>query len=100
MSTLPYKPGRTATQTWRDIASCLGRDPEIWYPHTTDQATAIQAVMICSSCPVREACLEDALDQEAGAKPDGRNGIRAGLSPLDRYNIHRARYRATTRSAA
>ena len=100
MSTLAYKPGRTASQTWRDIASCLGHDPEIWYPHTTDHITAIQAVVICSSCPVRDACLEDALDQEAGIKADGRDGIRAGLSPLDRYNIYRARTRATARGAA
>jgi len=45
-------------------------------------ATASQ---ICAACPVRRACLTDALDSEAGA--GARHGIRGGLLPAERSRL-------------
>jgi hypothetical protein len=97
VTTVAYKPGRTATQTWRDIASCLGHDPELWFPYSYTNAHGMRqantAKAICLSCPVRRECLEDALQSEGGSKTDGRDGIRGGLTPEERYNVYRVRYR-------
>ena len=45
--------------SWRKRAACRGVDPEVFYPVTDEEAGAAKA--ICSTCPVREACLEHAL---------------------------------------
>lgn len=54
---------------WRDRASCREHDPELWFPVGEDwtskqnQARAEVALAVCATCPVREACLADALDR-------------------------------------
>ena len=45
--------------SWRKRAACRGVDPEVFYPVTDEEAGVAKA--ICSTCPVREACLEHAL---------------------------------------
>lgn len=57
--------------TWREMAECRDSDPGLFFPvgstgPAVDQITA--AKHICTTCSVREACLQYALEsnQEAG----------------------------------
>lgn len=43
---------------WRGSAACAGHNPEWWADDWSMRPTAVQ---ICLGCPVREACLADAL---------------------------------------
>ena len=66
-------------------AACIGHDPEIWYPDPTDTITTREAVDICRGCPVRQACLEQAMREEETS--GGRYGIRGGLTPEERRKL-------------
>lgn len=75
--------GRRPMQ-WLHHAACIGQDPELWYgitPHTQSDA-----VRICHTCPVIDACLVDALhraDQFAvlgGTTPDQRRAMRLAMA--------------------
>ncbi|WP_157251144.1 WhiB family transcriptional regulator [Nonomuraea typhae] len=68
-----------ATGSWQDSALCAQADPEAWFPEAGEHAIA--ARQICQSCPVREPCLQDALER------DEPYGIRAGLSPPQRRRL-------------
>lgn len=65
------------TRRWQDDAICaqIG-DHELWYP-TVGQSTAT-AKRVCGGCPVRVACLDDAL------RTGDRHGIRGGLTATER----------------
>lgn len=39
---------------------CKGQDPELWFP--TRQQGAHDAISVCSTCPLRDQCLELALE--------------------------------------
>jgi WhiB family redox-sensing transcriptional regulator len=44
---------------WRTFAACRGKPTALWFsPLPHHQALAIE---VCSHCPVRQACLDDAL---------------------------------------
>lgn len=45
--------------TWREDAACLDVGPEPFFPPSG--VSTAPAVRMCRSCPVREACLADAL---------------------------------------
>jgi WhiB family transcriptional regulator, redox-sensing transcriptional regulator len=66
---------------WVAYASCRDADPEIFFPSTEDSVEA--AVRICSGCPVREECLEWALDTRV------RYGIWGGLTEKQRRRLLR-----------
>ena len=82
--------GATTTDTYTPAApdwtgaACIGHDPEIWYPDPTDIIGTREAVDICQACPVRQACLEQAMREEPAG---GRHGIRGGLTPEERRKI-------------
>ncbi len=53
--------------TWRDEASCVDTDPEVFFPNAgnprgrvTDQSKTL-ALSLCAGCRVTVACLEYAL---------------------------------------
>jgi hypothetical protein len=77
---------------WRTDALCARPDMaeyrELFFPTPGDKKSARQAKQICAACPVRLACLADALAEEGGRSPGNRHGIRGGLSP----NGRRGRY--------
>jgi WhiB family redox-sensing transcriptional regulator len=50
---------RDDNSNWRRRATCRGMDPEVFYPETPEQDEI--ALLVCAACPVREACLEDAM---------------------------------------
>lgn len=62
----------------RGLCAQIGND-DIWFPERG--ATAKPARAICAQCPVRNQCLQDALQN------DDSWGIRAGLTPLERRKL-------------
>jgi len=65
---------------WHARAACSGLNPDDWFP-TKGSGDHARAKQICVGCPVREACLEDAL--ERGEK----QGIWGGASPRRRRQL-------------
>lgn len=72
---------------WRDAAACQRTSPSIFYPTEGDYAAVDAAKAICAGCPVREACLDDAL-----AHRD--SGVWGGTTEDERERIRRARRKA------
>jgi len=68
---------------WRQRAACRGVDPGIFYPVSDDDTEEAKA--ICSSCTVRQSCLEYALSARE------REGVWGGLSERERRRIVRQR---------
>ena len=69
---------------WHDQAACAGAPLEVFFPMLGQSAAA--AKRICSGCPVRSDCLEDAL-----ADPDLDHGVRGGMSGRARTAERRRR---------
>jgi WhiB family redox-sensing transcriptional regulator len=76
-----------AVPQWRRSAACRDEDPEAFYPPEgawfSDLAEAA-AKRICAGCPVRAACLADALDWES---PRERHGVLGGLTAAERARL-------------
>jgi WhiB family redox-sensing transcriptional regulator len=75
---------------WRHRARCRDVDPELFFPvGTTGPAEAqVQAAKaICALCPVREDCLQWALDTAQDA------GVWGGLSEEERRALRRGQRR-------
>ncbi|MFJ8146611.1 WhiB family transcriptional regulator [Streptomyces sp. NPDC096048] len=75
---------------WRDQALCAtpaycGVD---FFPQPGDQQGAAEARTVCEGCPVRMACLRDALRQEGGSRAEYRHGIRGGLTAEERRTLY------------
>ncbi|MET7442847.1 WhiB family transcriptional regulator [Streptomyces sp. NPDC004082] len=52
-------------ESWRDAAACRSVDPDLFFPVGSTGPALLQireAKAVCRSCPVREACLQWALD--------------------------------------
>lgn len=74
---------------WRNEGLCNlpGEDPELWYPDGYTGralAQAEEARSVCLACPVRGACLEDALAYEDGKSKHYRFGVAGGMFPGER----------------
>jgi len=78
-------------------AACIGADTEMFYPDSVQfsREEALFYATLCSSCPVKAACLEWALAHErqgvwAGTTPETRTALRKslniGLKDPDDYN--------------
>ena len=54
---------KPTTVDWRADAACFGYDPDLWFADTIRGAKQIApiALDVCATCPVRDACLQDAL---------------------------------------
>lgn len=70
---------------WSRHARCRGSNTNTFYPHPSDNATAVVARAICASCPVADACLDYALGI---GEP---HGIWGGTSERQRRKLRRAR---------
>ena len=73
---------------WTDDAACKGMDTEAWFPGKG--VSAADAVAVCHTCPVRDACLDHAL-----TLPE-REGVWGGLTAKRRVSIRRKASRAAT----
>ncbi len=74
-------------QQWKEMGACKGVPVGVFYPDSTKkgfQALLKQALAICETCPVKEECLEHALEHE-------RFGVWGGQSERGRLRIKRAR---------
>lgn len=72
---------------WREQALCRHEDPELFFPvGTTGPAIAqvAEAKAVCARCPVREACLQWALETNQGS------GVWGGMSEDERRAYRRA----------
>jgi len=58
---------------WQDQAICVGDDQGVYFTRRT-----VHAKKVCMNCPVRPACLEDALER------DIRFGVYGGLTWSER----------------
>ena len=88
----PTAPNATSGEHWSTQASCNGMVTEDFYIGTTDDtgwyaprhADHIRALRaLCASCPVRLACLDDAI-----ATFD-RHAFRGGMTPPERRRYAR-----------
>ena len=70
-------------QEWVADAPCVQTDPDAFYPEKSQPNRAAKSV--CGSCPVREECLEYALDNGE------RHGVWGGLSERERWALQRQR---------
>jgi WhiB family transcriptional regulator, redox-sensing transcriptional regulator len=66
--------------TWWESAACLDTPLDMWHGRYTEAARRV-----CFACPVRNACLTYALDE------DIRDGLYGGLDPDEREPMRRAR---------
>ncbi len=86
--------------TWMADARCVDIGPEIFFPEDgvhggKGSGYATQAKAICAHCPVRQDCLNYALDFESGAMGTRTSyaaaGVYGGLSPRERIRLLRDR---------
>lgn len=76
--------------TWRDHAACIGEPIGTFYASDRGgHGSYDRAGMLCSSCPVRRACLVDVLAEERGLIRTLRAGFRGGTTPLERWTLER-----------
>ncbi len=76
---------------WRDRATCLGEDPELFFPVGNTVPALVQieeAKAICRRCEVVDTCLNWAM--ESGQKA----GVYGGLSDAERHALKRREARA------
>ncbi|MEV5140033.1 WhiB family transcriptional regulator [Streptomyces syringium] len=82
---------------WRHNAVCREEDPELFFPVGNTGPSLLQieeAKAVCRRCPVREQCLQWALESGQDA------GVWGGLSEDERRSLKRRAARARARNAA
>lgn len=69
-------------ENWRNSALCAQSDPDAWFPEKGAAPPYTQR-RICNSCPVRQECLDEALDMGY------RYGIWGGTTHRQRLGKYR-----------
>ena len=80
---------------WRHVAACRDEDPELFFPIGNTGPALLQieeAKSVCRRCPVREDCLQFALESGQDA------GVCGGLSEDERRALKRRNARARARA--
>lgn len=77
--------------SWWDRAICKG------YPHkrgepdpfdkSKDDPGYTVAKSFCAMCPVKDECLDDAMEEEGWKAANFRSTVRGGLTPPERYRL-------------
>ncbi|MGI3199624.1 WhiB family transcriptional regulator [Streptomyces sp. GLT-R25] len=75
----------TAVRDWEALSACQGHDPDLWFK---DRSRG-RAIAICDGCLVREECLTAVLAREDGVPKARRQGIAAGLTGAQRWELAR-----------
>lgn len=80
---------------WSDHALCRTGDPNDWYPpmytsNGVDTGHVASLKRVCGRCPVRLACLIDALQAEGVTPATGRDGVKGGMRPDERADAYKA----------
>lgn len=81
---------------WTRQAACADPDSVLMFPDEWNKEAVAEAKAVCEQCPVREVCLDAAMDRGE------RFGVWGGLSAEERWSLHRQAVRkaARERSAA
>lgn len=68
---------------WRERAACKGLDPNLWVPNTRGEGQPLYepARAVCTTCPVRQPCLDYALANHE------EHGMWGGLTPTERAEL-------------
>jgi WhiB family redox-sensing transcriptional regulator len=64
-----------------DQAACSGADPDLFFP--SHGVTPVTAIRLCGGCPVREACLAEALSRD----PVADRGVWGGTTERERIRM-------------
>lgn len=90
---------RAGWSDWRADAACLDVDTELFFPLGRNAEAVMQAEdakAVCARCPVREQCLQRAMDT-----PE-KHGIFGGLDETERERLRRREknraYKAASRA--
>ncbi len=83
---MPRRPLLQTPVEWFADAACRGESTDVFFPSSDAQAQA--AKQICGACPVREECLEFALESRPA------DGVWGGLTPIERHRLIRRRQKA------
>jgi WhiB family redox-sensing transcriptional regulator len=83
MPRIPFAPTQT---DWYDDAACRDAETDVFFPKSDADTEAAKA--ICAACPVREECLEFAIE----TRPS--DGVWGGLTPIERHRLIRRRQKA------
>ena len=75
-----------------DFRGPCANDPEMWFSHDAEEIAHAKA--ICSRCPMRDACLQAALDF------GDKEGVWGGLTPDERGRLVRKRQRKSRAKVA
>lgn len=86
------KPATNVPTDFFDDAACRDADTAVFFPASDNDAGP--AKEICATCPVREACLEYALETRPA------DGIWGGLTPIERHRMIRRRQKADRKKRA
>ncbi|WLQ38903.1 WhiB family transcriptional regulator [Streptomyces laculatispora] len=73
-------------QNWREHAACRDADPDLFFPIGTTGPALVQAEdakAVCHGCPVREVCLQWALENGQDS------GVWGGLGEDERRALKR-----------
>lgn len=81
--------GYDRTEAWQERAACREVDPELFFPHPSDEAGAAVAKAVCATCPVLDRCREEGL---MNREP---YGVWGGLDERERRNAIRRSRRAS-----
>ena len=96
-TTITAPKGSTDYGAWMEKAACAGWDfkknGDPFFPTSPSPAAAEQAITICASCPVKEACFEHSIKDRDSRK----HGVYAGATPEERAVLTR-RQRSNQRS--
>lgn len=80
-------------QTWKAAAACKDLDVEMFFPASEAEEDAAPAKAVCAVCPVRQECLDYAIDTRQ------EDGIWGGLTETERRRERRRRRTARPRAA-
>ncbi|MFC7794583.1 WhiB family transcriptional regulator [Streptomyces cinereoruber] len=69
---------------WEELASCSTVDPELFFPDNTRESA--EAVEVCMGCPVRQQCLEWAME-----RGENHFGVIGGLTAKERRALGRGK---------
>lgn len=81
---------------WRESAACRDQDPELFFPVSEvgpGSEQVQQAKAVCARCPVRQECLNYAIDAELA------HGIFGGATPRERRWLTRRAERGSGQDA-
>ncbi|MFF3327075.1 WhiB family transcriptional regulator [Streptomyces sp. NPDC002889] len=73
-------------ENWREAAACRNEDPDLFFPIGTSGPALLQAEeakAVCRGCPVREQCLQWAMDNGQDV------GVWGGLGEDERRALRR-----------